>query len=94
MSAEYRPGVGRASSIDRPIDRNSDTANMSSGLRSTPVSVLTGAGRLVQRAPPEPRPKCDRVDFRQKYARLHGEYEFRRLSGDPQIRPETVGYVT
>ena len=40
------------------------TAHMPNGLRPTPVSVLTGAGRLVQRAPPESRPKCDRVDFR------------------------------
>ena len=38
-------------------------AHMSSELRPTHVSVLTGAGRLVQRAPPELRPKCDRVDF-------------------------------
>ena len=38
-------------------------AHMSSKLRPTHVSVLTGAGRLVQRAPPELRPKCDRVDF-------------------------------
>ena len=29
-----------------------------------------------------------------KYARLPGECEIQRLSGDPQIRPETVGYVT
>ena len=37
---------------------------MSSGLHPTPISLLTGAGRLVQRAPP--RPKCDRVDFNRK----------------------------
>ena len=40
--------------------------HMSSELRPTPVSVLTGAERLVQRAPPEFRPKCDRVDFKHK----------------------------
>ena len=36
----------------------------------TPVSLLTGAGRFLitsfRRAPPEPRPKCDRVHFKQK----------------------------
>ena len=35
-----------------------------------PVSLLTGAGRFLitsfRRAPPEPRPKCDRVHFKQK----------------------------
>ena len=39
---------------------------MSSGLRPTPVCLLTGAWWLVHSAPPEPRPKCDRVHFKQK----------------------------
>ena len=47
-------------------------ANMSSELRPTPVSVLTGAGRLVQRAPLELRPKCDRVDFKHKICSTPG----------------------
>ena len=53
-------------------DRNSEGARpyISTGLCTTPVSLLTGAGRFLitsfRRAPPEPRPKCDRVHFKQK----------------------------
>ena len=54
--------------IDRPIDQWPKLGRRPPICRAgpTPVSVLTGAGRLVKRAPPEPRPKCDRVDFRRK----------------------------
>ena len=55
----YRPKLGR-----RP------PAPISTGLRTTPVSLLTGAGRFLiticRRVPPEPRPKCDRVHFKHK----------------------------
>ena len=51
-------------------DWNSEGARpISTGLCTTPVSLLTGAGRFLitsfRRAPPEPRPKCDRVHFKQ-----------------------------
>ena len=62
-----RPRVGRASTALLIIARNSTAlAHMSSELLPTPVSVLTGTGRLVQRGPSELRPKCDRVDFKRK----------------------------
>ena len=51
---EYPPPPPRRPPLYRP-----------SGLRTTPVSLLTGARRFLitsfRRAPPEPRPKCDRV---------------------------------
>ena len=56
----YRPKLGKA------------PAPISTGLRTTPISLLTGtgAGRFLitsfRRAPPEPRPKCERVHFKQK----------------------------
>ena len=62
-----RPGVGRASADLLIVDRISDGAGpYVERARLTHVSVLTGAGRLVQRASPELHPKCDRVDFKQK----------------------------
>ena len=57
-TGKERPKLGRRPPLYRP------------GLRTTPVSLLTGAGRFLitsfRRAPPEPRPKCDRVHFKQK----------------------------
>ena len=58
---------------------------MSSELRPTPVSVPKGAGRLVQSV-------TGKISIEQ-YVRRLGECEIQRLSGDPQIRPETVRYV-
>ena len=69
--------VGRSPPERRPTtdllitDRNSEgAAPISTGLRTTPVSLLTGTGRFLitsfRRAPPEPRPKYDRVHFTQK----------------------------
>ena len=68
---ERCPGVGRASTDLLITDQNSEGARpISTGLRTTPVSLLTGAGRFLitsfRRAPPEPRPKCDRAHFKQK----------------------------
>ena len=90
---------GRTSGGARPsVETRKAPAPISTGLRTTPVSLLTGAVRFLitsfRRAPPEPRPKCDRVHFRQKYARVPGEFEIRRRSGDLRFRPEIVGYVT
>ena len=69
--AGCRPSVGRVLGEHRQTywlltESRTAPAHMPSELRPTPVSVLTGAGRLVQRALPELRPKCDRVDFKNK----------------------------
>ena len=63
------PGVGRASTDLLIIDRNLDgarpyveRASPDSRHARIPVSLLTGAGRFVQRAPPT----CARVDFKRK----------------------------
>ena len=83
----YRPKLGRRPSLYRP------------GFARLPFSLLTGTGRFLitsfRRAQPEPRPKCDRVYISSKKyaARLPGEFEIRRRSGDLQFRPEIVGYV-
>ena len=70
---ERRPGVGRVSTDWLITDRNSEGARpyIDRAFHSNPVSLLTGAGRFLitsfRRAPPEPRPKCDRVHFKPKY---------------------------
>ena len=89
----------RTSGRARPsVETRKAPAPISTGFRTTPVSLLTGAVRFLitsfRRAPPEPRPKCDRVHFKQKYARVPGEFEIRRRSGDLRFRPDIVGYVT
>ena len=44
--------------------------------------------------PPSPVQNVTGYISSKKYARLPGEFEIRRRSGDLQIRPEIVGYVT
>ena len=74
-SGGARPSVARVSGGRRqiyqlPTKTRKAPAPISTGLRTTPVRLLTGAGRFLitsfQRALPEPRPKCDRVHFKQK----------------------------
>ena len=74
-SGGARPSVARVSGgrwqiYSLPTETRKAPAPISPGLRTTPVSLLTGAGRFLitsfRRAPPEPRPKCDRVHFKQK----------------------------
>ena len=70
-SGGARPSVARVSGGRQlPTETRKAPALISTGLRTTPVSLLTGAGRFLitsfRRAPPEPRPKCDRVHFKQK----------------------------
>ena len=65
-----RVSGGRRQIYYLPTETRKAPAPISTGLRTTPVSLLTGAGRILitsfRRAPPEPRPKCDRVHFKQK----------------------------
>ena len=65
-----RVSGGRRQIYQLPTETRKALAPISTGLRSTPVSSLTGAGRFLitsfRSAPPEPRPKCDRVHFKQK----------------------------
>ena len=74
-SGGARPSVARVSGGRRqiyslPTETRKAPAPISTGLRMTPVSLLTAVGRFLitsfRRAPPEPRPKCDRVHFKQK----------------------------
>ena len=74
-----RQDVGRSPperrlSVDRFTNYRPQTrkapAPISTGFCTIPVCLLTGAGRFLitrfRRAPPEPRPKCDRANFKQK----------------------------
>ena len=59
-------------------DRNSEGARpISTGLRTTPVSLLTGAGRFLitsfRRAPPEPSPKYD----------MQGTFQAKKIRSTP-----------
>ena len=58
---------GRRQIYSLPTETRKAPTPISTGLRTTPISLLTGAGRFLitsfRRAPPEPRPKCDRVHF-------------------------------
>ena len=78
----YRPKLGRRPPLYRP------------GFARLPLVYGRGAGRFLitsfRRAPPEPRPKCDRYISSKKYARLPGEFEIRRRSGDIQFRRRSL----
>ena len=74
-SGGARPSVDRVSGGRRqiyllPTETRKAPAPISTGLRTTPVSLMPGAGRFLitsfRRTPPEPRLKCDRVHFKQK----------------------------
>ena len=83
-----RPGVGRAST-----DQNSDGARPY-GERASPDSFYCANGRRAGDLSKGRLRNVTGLISNTKYARLPGECEIQRLSCDPQIWPEIVGYVT